>query len=133
MPPSASPLHPNLYRYALPALFRAAEAAADPQSAGHTELASPLAHLREEAESAVAFAPVSVTDKAAPPPSGDPKDYQSIATYVWPNPESKDGLPWVEIDGKRNPECDRYDQEPLSRLSKAVSTLALPLNVSAAS
>lgn len=122
---SASSLFPNLYRYALPALFRAAKAADDPQGAGHTDLASPLARLREEAESAAAFAPVSVTDKGTPPPSGDPKDYQSIATYVWPNPESKDGLPWIEIDGKRNPECDNYDQEPLNRLSGAVTTLAL--------
>ncbi|MCC5804893.1 MAG: alginate lyase family protein [Opitutales bacterium] len=125
MPHPTSPLYPNLYRFSRPTLFRAAEAAADPESADHAELARPLAHLREEAESAAGFAPVSVTDKAAPPPSGDPKDYQSIATYVWPDPKRADGLPWIEIDGKRNPECDNYDQEPLHRLSNAVTTLAL--------
>lgn len=116
---------PHLYQYAPDALDEALKLATDSPQDPSSTLSGPLSRLREEAEQAATLAPVSVTDKAVPPPSGDPRDYQSIATYVWPNPDTADGLPWVEIDGQRNPECDRYDQEPLHRLSVAVSTLAL--------
>ena len=122
---TTAPLYPELYRYQPSALQHAAAAAANPGTSSHRNLAIPLKRLRQHAESAADFKAVSVTDKPNLPPSGDPKDYQSIATYVWPDPDKEDGLPWIEIDGKRNPECDNYDQEPLSRLSNAVSTLSL--------
>jgi hypothetical protein len=53
-----------------------------------------------------------VTNTTLLPPSGDPRDYQSAATYYWPcnsNPCgatapncSKAGLPWVDCDGHAN-------------------------------
>lgn len=45
----------------------------------------------------------TVTDKTIMPFSGNKNDYHSIAIYAWPNPDTKDGLPWIRIDGKANP------------------------------
>jgi hypothetical protein len=44
-------------------------------------------------------------------PSGDPRDYQSLAIYWWPNPFT--GRPYIYRDGR--PEADA-SAEPLHRL-----------------
>jgi hypothetical protein len=53
--------------------------------------------------------------------------YQSLAPYWWPDPKSRNGLPYVRRDGERNPEADsdRYDRGRLTRMALAVRTLAL--------
>ncbi|KAF9934829.1 hypothetical protein FBU30_010802 [Linnemannia zychae] len=40
------------------------------------------------------------------PPSGDIHDYTSLARYFWKNPDTEDGLPYVRVDGKPNPDMD---------------------------
>lgn len=57
-----------------------------------------------DADKALAVTPPSVMQKTKVPPSGDKHDYMSIAPYFWPNPATKDGLPYVRKDGKVNPE-----------------------------
>lgn len=47
----------------------------------------------------------------------DPKDYVSLATYYWPNPETKDGLPYIQRDGEANPEGKKYDKDKLRELA----------------
>ena len=35
--------------------------------------------------------------------SGDIHDYMSLSIYSWPDPEKKDGLPYIIKDGETNP------------------------------
>ena len=44
-------------------------------------------------------------------------DYVSLATYYWPNPKTKDGLPYISLDGKANPEGNNYDKQNLRKLA----------------
>lgn len=46
-----------------------------------------------------------------------PNDYVSLATYYWPDETKKDGLPYVSIDGKSNPEGEEYDKPKLRKLA----------------
>jgi Alginate lyase/NPCBM/NEW2 domain/Melibiase len=88
-------------------------------------LAPDRGKLERDAQKALASGPFSVTTKATTPPSGDKHDYMSQAPYFWPNPASKDGLPYIRRDGERNPEIDKItDHRVLDQLESAVETLA---------
>ncbi len=63
--------------------------------------------------------------KKHPLPGVDPHDYVSLATYFWPNPDTKDGLPYIRHDGQRTPETAEYDAEPLGNFARDVKSLAL--------
>ena len=71
-------------------------------------------------------APIAtVMDKAEVPPSGDRHDYLSQAPYWWRNPDTADGLPYVQRDGHFNPEMFSIpDKNNLYRLIASVRTLA---------
>lgn len=43
-----------------------------------------------------------VTNKTLMPASGNPQDYFSFGPYWWPNPDTKDGLPYIRRDGEYN-------------------------------
>ena len=73
-------------------------------AAGHESAAKALKKLIADADKALAVVPPSVMQKTKVPPSGDKHDYMSIAPYFWPDPATKDGLPYVRKDGKVNPE-----------------------------
>lgn len=88
-------------------------------------LAPALAALRAEAGRALTAGPYSVTRKKHPSLTGDPHDYVSLAPYFWPNPDTKDGLPYVRHDGRRNPEIYEYDAANFTSMSGHVHTLAL--------
>lgn len=47
----------------------------------------------------------------------DKNDYVSLATYYWPNLNTKDGLPYILKDGLSNPEGDNYDKQNLRELA----------------
>ena len=81
------------------ALEKAKLAATTDEAAGKA-----LKKLIADADKALAVTPPSVMQKSKVPPSGDKHDYMSIAPYYWPNPETKDGLPYVRKDGTVNPE-----------------------------
>ncbi len=87
--------------------------------------------LKEEAESLllVTINP-SVVQKEHTPNSGDKHDYMSLSRYTWPDPDSPDGLPYLFLDGKSNPELNEYDRPKLSQLSSSVNTLALVYYIS---
>jgi hypothetical protein len=62
-----------------------------------------------EADQAIMRGPYSVIDKKTLPPSGNIQDYWHPAPYWWPNPKTKDGLPYVYRDGERVPGTDLYE------------------------
>lgn len=68
-----------------------------------------------------------LTDKQATPPSGDKRDYTSLAVYFWPNPDTDDGLPYVRHDGEVNPEKwdeQKYDAKRLGTMKSEIRALA---------
>ncbi|WP_338667989.1 alginate lyase family protein [Pseudodesulfovibrio methanolicus] len=86
-----------------------------------------MAALKADADAAMK---VPVEPVTAKPRSGSGlpvRDYRSLAPYWWPDPASRTGLPYVRRDGERNPEADseRYDRGRLTRMARAVRTLAL--------
>ena len=119
---AAEPIRP--YFGARPgALEKAKVAAATEDAAGKA-----LKKLIADADKALAVTPPSVMLKTKVPPSGDKHDYMSVAPYYWPNPATKDGLPYVRKDGKVNPEsrAEAVNDTLRARLvGSTVETLAL--------
>ena len=96
--------------------------------AGDAEAVAALKKLVDEADKALKATPPTVTAKQKTPPSGDKHDYMSLAPYYWPNPDSKDGLPYVRKDGKVNPESREEASNDTLRarlVGATVETLAL--------
>ena len=67
--------------------------------------------LRRDADEIITKPTLKVTDIKLPRPSGDPHDYVSIGPYWWPNPDTPDGLPWVNRDGIVNTDA-RHSNNP---------------------
>jgi hypothetical protein len=82
---------------------------------------------RSEADSAMKFAPVSVVNKTLTPPSGDRHDFVSMGLYWWPNPKTKDHLPYIRRDGQTNHEGDVLDRFNFEHLDRMAYKLALGL------
>jgi Alginate lyase len=76
---------------------------------GDETLKPTLAALTGWADRWLKQGPWSVMTKPLTAPSGDRHDYLSQAPYYWPSqpltPDNPRGLPFVERDGERNPEC----------------------------
>jgi hypothetical protein len=92
--------------------------------------AHPTAQLltlaKQEADAALKVPALSVTAKSQTPPSGDKRDYMSMGTYWWPNPDTPNHLPYVRKDGYHNPETKNIpDHDNLELMAKAVNALAL--------
>jgi len=101
----------------------------DPDALMRARTQPPRAALDEllaQANQALPFAPVAVTQKSFAPPSGDPHDYVSLARYFWRNPETPDGLPYISRDGQVNPEIFSIpDHRNFDLLMENVFTLSL--------
>eukprot|EP00123_Amoebidium_parasiticum_P018304 comp24167_c1_seq2/m.44079 comp24167_c1_seq2/g.44079 ORF comp24167_c1_seq2/g.44079 comp24167_c1_seq2/m.44079 type:complete len:1018 (-) comp24167_c1_seq2:421-3474(-) len=67
--------------------------------------------LKTCADYALTQGPWSVMDKTELPPSRDKHDYYTPKPYFWPNPKTKDGLPYVRRDGQRVPGTELYDEQ----------------------
>jgi hypothetical protein len=82
--------------------------------------------LIKMADKALGKGPYSVVNKTKLPPSGDKHDYVSLAPYYWPNTKTKDGLPYIRKDGKRNPEVEDYqDRLYMPQMVEDVEALSL--------
>jgi hypothetical protein len=82
--------------------------------------------LRKQADELLNKKPISVTDKAFTPASGDKHDYMSQAPYFWYDSTKPNGLPYMRKDGVRNPEINKItDHRFLSELDNACRTLTL--------
>lgn len=86
-----------------------------------------MRRLMADAEAALQAGPWRVTDKTGVPEGEDPQAYRSMGPYWWPNPETRDGLPYVRRDGRINPERDGegYDLRRMEAMAQAVEALAL--------
>ncbi len=96
------------------------------------DLSSLVNQLKADADEALTRGPYSVIDKTTLPPSGNPHDYWHPAPYWWPNPNTKNGLPYIRRDGERvpgtrmyEPESDKYDRTRLQRVFDDSTILAL--------
>jgi len=78
-----------------------------------------------EADKNLTATVITVMDKPMTPPSGDKHDYMSMGRYWWPDPTKADGLPYIRRDGEVNPEIDKLDRIPLSKISRSIYTLSL--------
>jgi hypothetical protein len=82
--------------------------------------------LRKQADDLLNKKPLSVTDKAFTPASGDKHDYMSQAPYFWYDSTKPNGLPYIRKDGVRNPEINKItDHRFLSELDNTCRTLTL--------
>lgn len=89
------------------------------------------------ADEALARGLHSVVDKTSLPPSGNAHDYWHPAPYYWPNPNTADGIPYIERDGERVPgtrlyeeDSDKYDRSRLQRLFDDGTLLTLAWKIS---
>ncbi|MGD2086268.1 MAG: alginate lyase family protein [Candidatus Aminicenantes bacterium] len=80
--------------------------------------------LIAEANLALKQGPYTVTTKTDLPPSGDKHDFFANMAYSWPNPDTKDGKPWIVRDGHSNPRAKR-DWTRINPMARSVYTLAL--------
>lgn len=96
-------------------------------AAGDAALQPALEKLVADADAALKVAPVSVTQKTKLAPSGDRHDYMSTGPYWWPDPTKPDGLPYIQRDGRVNPDSRTAasDQARVEALGRTVETLAL--------
>jgi len=67
----------------------------------------------------------TVMDKPKAPASGDKHDYTSLSRYFWPNPQTADGLPYIQRDGESNPELNDYDRNRLGDMCNSVCHLSM--------
>lgn len=81
--------------------------------------------LLSDADSLMEVEPLSVMMKKRHSPSGDDHDYVSLARYFHPDPDSPDGLPYVNRDGVTNPEISLWDRENLGTTARRVTDLSL--------
>ena len=88
--------------------------------------------LYAQADMALEQANETVTDKTYVPPAASKHDYVSLSRYWWPNPSSKNGLPWIRKDGETNPttQTDAVDRLRIARFTKAVYALGLAYHLS---
>ena len=95
-------------------------------AAGDATLRPALNRLLAEADDKLEQKPPSVMDKIQVPPSGDKHDYLSQAPYFWANPNTTNGLPYVNRDGQLNPEVrNSADAANFAAVCYDARTLAL--------
>jgi len=71
---------------------------------GDEELIDAVNDIKRQADSVSRVPNLKIVDKKQTPPSGDKRDYLSVAQYWWPDPSKPDGLPYIPKDGQTNPE-----------------------------
>jgi len=95
---------------------------------GDTILKAAFDKLIERADKALEEGPFSVTHKETLPPSGNKQDYISYSRYWWPDPNKKDGLPYIRKDGETNPDSQspkKSDRPRIGSFGENTETLGL--------
>ena len=82
--------------------------------------------LQKQAETLLQMNPLSVMDKPAAPTNGNRHDYISQAPYFWYDSSKPNGLPYINRDGRHNPEADQIiDRQNLNNLNNACQVLSI--------
>jgi hypothetical protein len=92
--------------------------------AGNQVMKYSMKSLIRHADRALKHGPYSVTQKKYLPPGGDPHDFLAYGSYYWPNPDTKNGQPWILRDGFHNPAA-AMDWKRINPMSESVETLSL--------
>jgi hypothetical protein len=82
------------------------------------------------AEAALKLEPISVTKFRAKLSEGGPHDFYSNGDYWWPNPETTNGLPYVQRDGQSNPGNFIAHRQCVMGLRDAVAALGAAYKIS---
>jgi hypothetical protein len=99
-------------------------AGAPPNDLQHTVAQIDRARILKLANEALDLRPPAVTDYIATNSAGGPHDFFSQADYSWPNPTSKNGLPYVGRDGQTNPRNFEHHRMAMRHMKDAVAALA---------
>jgi hypothetical protein len=100
----------------LPVVSLQAEPALDVGLVDHDRIISAAAGaLKQE--------PVTITVFQAKLSDGGPNDFYSNGDYWWPNPDTTNGLPYVQRDGQTNPGNFVAHRQVIRQLSDAVAAL----------
>ncbi|GFD68618.1 hypothetical protein KUL106_18810 [Alteromonas sp. KUL106] len=96
-------------------------------SAGNKIYVTAVNNYEKAAQNDLTLPIESVLNKPTAGPSGNKQDYLSLAPYFWPNPDTVDGLPWINKDGQVNPMTrgKHTDQARSSNFLKALKILTL--------
>ena len=76
-----------------------------------------------DASNALALPPITITKYPAKLSLGGPHDFYSNADYFWPNPNTPNGLPYVNRDGQSDPGNFNKHRECVRQLHDAVAAL----------
>jgi hypothetical protein len=108
------------------------EAQREQYRAGEPGPKTVIAELVERAERTLNGPTYSVINKTTLPPSGERHDYWHPAPYWWPNPKTRNGLPYVWRDGERvpgtvlwEPGSEKYDRSALQSMIDETTQCAL--------
>ncbi len=76
------------------------------------------------ADDALQLKPPAITDHRATNSAGGPHDFFSQADYAWPNPTNKNGLPYVQYDGRTDTNNFEEHRMAMRHMKDAVAALA---------
>lgn len=93
--------------------------------AGDPSLAKAVQQLRRKADKSMKEVLWTVMSKPSAGPTGDKHDYVSYAPFMWLNPDTPDGLPYVYLDGQFNNDVRKYDRYRLIPMCEGVEAMAL--------
>lgn len=79
--------------------------------------------ILKAAAAALKQEPVTITAFRAKLSEGGAHDFYSNGDYWWPNPQTTNGLPYVQRDGQTNPDNFIAHRQALRQLSDAVAAL----------
>lgn len=82
-------------------------------------------NLKETADQYLTSEIPHITDTICIRSAGTIHDFYSEGDYWWPNPDTKDGLPFIRRDGKSNPDNFTAHRLIMRKMRNQVSTLAL--------
>lgn len=108
-------------------------AKAEQAGAGKLDVAAiDRARILKAAEAASAITPITITKYRAQLSEGGPHDFYSNGDYWWPNPNTTNGLPYVQRDGQTNPENFVAHRRCIAELRNSVAALAAAYKITGA-
>jgi len=86
--------------------------------------------ILKAADAAFRLEPVAITASRSKLSEGGPHDFYSNGDYWWPNPNTTNGLPYVQRDGQTNPGNLVAHRQAIRQLSDAVAALGAAYKIS---